>query len=314
MKYHPFYCKCGEFMGIHKPEGDIYTMCCLPCNSFFTVAFRTHPGTFHADDVFSAALLSIIFNDGQQLPIHRGVTPVADVELVFDVGNEYNPQEHKFDHHQFPQGGMREGGFRAATEPWAAFGLLWEYFGKKFNPEVHRMLDDRLVRFIDAVDNGVKMGGYSVSSAIYSFNNTEDGWRKAVDFAIQIIRNELRMIEEEIAGREIVLDAKRKGRTIILPKFTQWQEPITLREDYEGLLYVVFPSLRGGWNVQQIPPRPFASEGRKPLPEALLNSELLQEVAGEEESDSLFIHRGRFIGGASTLEGVMRIAEYAEKA
>lgn len=304
---------CGTALTFRREigAGPLMQMYCKGCAKMFFACFRTHPGTFHADDVFSTALLSILFNNGQQLSVYRGVRPYerCNLELVYDIGMEHDPENLAFDHHQFKEGEMT----RKCGTPYAAFGLLWKHFGTHFGDEVHEKVDERLVKFVDAVDNGSKVGGYSISSAIWSFNNTDRGWEKAVDIAIDVLSNEIRLVQEEIDGRGIVLSAERRGRTIVLPKFVQWQEPITLRPDYDKLLYVVFPSLRGGWNVQQVPPRPFASEGRKPLPESLFDSGLLQEVAGEGESDSLFVHRGRFIGGASTFEGVMRIAEYAEQ-
>ena len=70
----------------------------------------THGGKFHADDVFSAALLRLLRPD---IRIHRGFqVPEAFEGLVFDIG--LGP----FDHHQ-QDAPVRENGV-----PYAAFGLL----------------------------------------------------------------------------------------------------------------------------------------------------------------------------------------------
>ena len=75
----------------------------------------THAGRFHADDVFSTALLRIL---NPQIQVQRvPQLPEGFAGLAFDIGWG------EFDHHQ--QGApVRENGV-----PYAAFGLLWRRFG-----------------------------------------------------------------------------------------------------------------------------------------------------------------------------------------
>lgn len=76
----------------------------------------THGGKFHADDVFSSALLLYI---NPEIHITRGNKVPDDFEgIVFDIGRG------SFDHHQ-KDSRIRENGV-----PYAAFGLLWEVLGK----------------------------------------------------------------------------------------------------------------------------------------------------------------------------------------
>ena len=71
----------------------------------------THGGKFHADDVFSTALLQILRPDIQ---ITRGFTVPDDFDgIVYDVGGGM------FDHHSEPRETRPNG------VPYAAFGLLW---------------------------------------------------------------------------------------------------------------------------------------------------------------------------------------------
>ena len=71
----------------------------------------THGGKFHADDVFSAALL-LHFNP--KLTIQRGNRVPEEFDgIVFDIGRG------EYDHHQ-KASRIRENG-----APYAAFGLLW---------------------------------------------------------------------------------------------------------------------------------------------------------------------------------------------
>ena len=71
----------------------------------------THGGKFHADDVFSTALLQIVRPD---FTVQRGFTVPDDFDgIVYDVGLGL------FDHHQEPRETRPNG------VPYAAFGLLW---------------------------------------------------------------------------------------------------------------------------------------------------------------------------------------------
>ena len=75
----------------------------------------THSGKFHADDVFSAALLLYL---NPEITIIRGNKVPDDYKgLVFDIGRG------QYDHHQ-KDSRVRENGV-----PYAAFGLLWEALG-----------------------------------------------------------------------------------------------------------------------------------------------------------------------------------------
>ena len=71
----------------------------------------THSGKFHADDVFSAALLLYL---NPEIQIIRGnQVPEEFTGIVFDIGRG------QYDHHQ-KDSRIRENGI-----PYAAFGLLW---------------------------------------------------------------------------------------------------------------------------------------------------------------------------------------------
>ena len=75
----------------------------------------THGGKFHADDVFSAALLLYL---NPEIQISRGNQVPEDFDgIVFDIGRG------AYDHHQ-KDSRIRENGV-----PYAAFGLLWEALG-----------------------------------------------------------------------------------------------------------------------------------------------------------------------------------------
>ena len=90
----------------------------------------THSGKFHADDVFSSALLLSV---NPEITIHRGSQVPEDFKgIVFDIGRG------KYDHHQ------RDSRIRENGVPYAAFGLLWEELGAE-------ILGEELAEKFDAV-------------------------------------------------------------------------------------------------------------------------------------------------------------------
>ena len=77
----------------------------------------THAGKFHADDVFSTALLRIVRPDIQ---ITRGFEIPENFDgIVYDIGGGM------FDHHFEPRP------IRPNGVPYAAFGLLWQLLGTR---------------------------------------------------------------------------------------------------------------------------------------------------------------------------------------
>src|SRR5699024_11770348 len=106
----------------------------IPANGF------THGGKFHADDVFSTALLQIVRPD---IRITRGFTvPDGFQGIVYDVGGGM------FDHHSEPRETRPNG------VPYAAFGLLWRVLGPQpVGGHQARLLGENFVQPLDRNDN-----------------------------------------------------------------------------------------------------------------------------------------------------------------
>ena len=149
----------------------------IPANGF------THGGKFHADDVFSTALLQIVRPD---IKITRGFTVPDDFEgIVYDVGGGL------FDHHSEPRETRPNG------VPYAAFGLLWRVLGAQLVGEHQaRLMDENFIQPLDLNDNTGEQN--SLADAIGSFNPLWDSkadpdecfWR-AVPVAKTILENEI---------------------------------------------------------------------------------------------------------------------------
>lgn len=106
----------------------------------------THMGIFHADDVFCAALLKLVFGDDFQVRRVPRVTEEYPASVVvFDIGGG------KFDHH-LPVEQQRKYNNGVA---YASFGLLSEYLLQDILPEYNRFH----MEFVYPIDKWDTQGG-----------------------------------------------------------------------------------------------------------------------------------------------------------
>lgn len=264
----------------------------------------THGGKFHADDVFSSALLRII---NPNIEITRTFEVPSDFDgIVFDIG--YG----KFDHHQ--EGSeVRENGV-----PYAAFGLLWREFGASLISDscpleqavkeaIH--FDESFVQPLDEDDN--TGCGNQLASVIASFNPSWDSDEPAdqcffevVDIAIVILKKKIDGMMSVQRAKELVQAAlaDSKDHIVILPRFAPWKM-ILVPSDAE---FVVYPSQRGGYSAQVIPVDSDTKEVKCNFPAewAGKSQDELQKISGIRTLT--FCHKGRFLISADSLEDVIK--------
>src|SRR5665811_284372 len=114
----------------------------------------THNGSFHADDVFACATLSLMLekeNINFEIIRTRDPEVINSGDYVFDVGDIYDEDKNYFDHHQVGGAGQRDNSIE-----YSSFGLVWKKFGIKLcdSKKVVDIIDRKLVAPIDAADNG----------------------------------------------------------------------------------------------------------------------------------------------------------------
>lgn len=218
----------------------------------------THAGRFHADDVFSAALLKIL--NPQIHIVRRNAVPEGYQGLVFDLGVG------DFDHH-----GDRAR-FRDNGVPYASFGLLWKEYGCTLVSEKEAgTFDESFIQPLDFQDNNG--GSNLLCRAITQANpkwdeedsNSDDAYFKAVDFARFILENEIRSMHSTEHAEQIVLECLKKSENgiVVLPIGMPWKALLVP----EDTLYVVYPSQRGGYNAQAVPVSVDSQQCKKPFPE-----------------------------------------------
>ena len=283
----------------------------------------THNGTFHADDIFSTATLSILLNDNVKVVRTRDEKFFAEGDYVYDVGGIHDENTNRFDHHQ--EGGA---GKRANGVPYAAFGLVWKKYGKDVcgSQEAADIIEVKLVQPVDADDNGVdifKLNGeaslYLIQSMFYSLRPT---WKEAQDYdtpffkcveiAKNIIRREIVRATDAMEAKSIVTSAYDNSadkRAIVLNSQYPWKETI---DSYKEPLYIISPK-DGKWRAECVRKEKYSYENRKPFPEAWAGKrdQALEEVSGVKGAS--FCHNGRFLVVANSKESIMELVDKALK-
>lgn len=264
----------------------------------------THGGRFHADDVFSAALLKILRPD---IRIYRGFqVPKNFSGIVFDIGDG------PFDHHQ--KGSPR----RANGAAYASFGLLWREYGRFFLSEKEALrFDEKFIQPLDIDDN--KGTGNTLAGLIGAFNPTwdsdgdpDEAFVEAVEIAHKLLYHKLNSLAAVERGVDEVKKAleKIKGTTVELEKYVPWK-PVLVESPAE---FVIFPTIRGGFSLQCIPKDYNGKTGNKvPLPQSWCGrpTEELQEITGVP--DVTFCHASGFMCAVGSMDGARQLARLAKE-
>jgi len=288
----------------------------------------THDGSFHADEVFALAALSLL---GEPLEIVRTRDPdvLAGCDARVDVGFRADPATGDFDHHQRDGAGARPNGVR-----YASFGLVWREHGAALcggDAGVAARVDESLVQGVDANDTGQALaeaseGGIramTVSGVVGAFNPTWEEeptpeaerarFDEALAIAAAVLRREIASAGAAQRAAELVAAAVERSkaadpRLVALDRNVPWKEVVVTRAP--DAWFVVYPK-RQGWGLEAVPRELGSFDNRHDLPAewAGLDGPALAEVTGVE--DALFAHAKRFLVVARSREGIDALAEQA---
>lgn len=290
----------------------------------------THDGSFHADDVFACAILQIYLeNIGESFKIirTRDEEIINKADYVFDVGNIYDPDKNRFDHHQKGRAGARENGIM-----YAAAGLVWKHFGDKLvkHKEVLEFLDKRIFQPLDSADNGQDLVKslygdifpYSTPSIVSIFNLSwnEKGdslkqFKDLVFIAKTILKREIFQTNQNFEAQKDILDLYQKSedkKIVVLDKPYSRAEITKALVSLEEPVYFIYPKEGGNaWKIEALRKTFDSFESRKPFPEswAGLRDEDFQKVSGI--SDAMFAHDGRFYCVVESKESALELAKLA---
>lgn len=281
----------------------------------------THSGTMHADDVFATAFLDLYL--GNVKVFRTGSVNIDELSsdvLVYDVGRG------KFDHHQL-NAVRRENGIT-----YCSFGLLWKEYGRRFLErrnvsfveEVFEEIDKDFIEGIDADDNGVfpkieaDFKVKTTSNIVKLFNpsfesnqNEDEQFLKAVTLAKMILEEEIVYINGKVIAdkkvRKIIDELGSDSKYLVLDEFLPYEETMLNCSKANNILFVAFPSNRGGYAIKTIPKSLEDKTARMSFPEewAGLSNEELEKVSNIK--GLRFCHLGRFIVSCDNLKTVYNV-------
>lgn len=270
----------------------------------------THSGKFHADDVFSSALLLYL---NPEIRIIRGNKVPEDFDgIVFDIGRG------RYDHHQ-KDSRIRENGI-----PYAAFGLLWEELGAEIlGEELAQKFDESFVQPLDNNDNTGEKN--ELATLIGNFNPTwdaqggnDEAFFQAVSVAGMILENKFeRYLGNERADKRVeeILEehqkailsgekSKEEARILILPEFVPCQKRLSETD----IAFVIFPSNRGGYCIQP-QKKEYSLNYKCSFPVEWLGLENEELAAATGLPSAGFCHKGGFLMTTGTLEDAVKACE-----
>ncbi len=287
----------------------------------------THNGNYHCDDIFAVATLCLFL--GEDVPVEiirtRDEDIIKKADFVVDVGGYYDENKKVFDHHQNGGAGKRDNGV-----PYASFGLVWKEYSYELcgDEDVVEELDRKIVQFIDAEDNGVKISKnlfdnidvYSIHEFFLSFSPTWDEedvdidsiFNKCVYIAKEVLKREIKIIKDNKKAEKFVKESyenSKDKRVVVLDRYYPWKDLLT---SFSEPLLVIYPSFENSsWHVQAVPKEANIFESRLSFPQSWAGKRDSELVEATGVKDALFCHNKVFLAVAGSKEGALLLAKKA---
>lgn len=277
----------------------------------------------------------------------RDAELLKTADIVVDVGSVYDPENHRYDHHQIEFNDHFDEHHKTRL---SSAGLIYKHFGRRVLKslsdsitdehleKVYQKLYDDFIEGIDGIDNGVLLyppgvtPAYKVStdlSSRISWENplwNEDDkdsdarFEKAMKVAADTFENlSLYLIKGWLPARTIVekaiekrLEAHPSGEVIVLETACPWKdhlEDIEKEKGIEGVLkYVLFPDIKRGYRIQCVSVSNTSFQNRLSLPEPWRGKRDEELSTISGIPGCIFVHASGFIGGNESYEGALQMA------
>lgn len=277
------------------------------------LSVATHYGTFHADDVLAWAMVTTFLDADAVLTRTRDQAVLDAADIVFDVGGEFDVERARFDHHQ-----------QAYDGPLSSAGMVLDWLEQRgtVDADVAAMLRERVVEYVDAVDNGRRelVPGVPCFAVLVEMQNKgcvelpefDAAFHRAAEMARQMLAGMVEEHRARLANRRTMAagmqDAEGRGSNVILlDRWFDWKPPYyDLGGAQHATQFVVQPDLNGRtWRVVAIPPERGSFDKKQPLPIAWagLVDDQLSEITGVPGGK--FCHKNRFIMVFDSRDGAL---------
>ena len=245
------------------------------------IEVTVHGGCFHGDDVACVALLKLVHKEVKVLRKFK-VDDTETSDYVLDIGRVDKVTENQvfLDHHQGPE--LMEG-----TEiKQCAFSKLIERMIDPSDKLFKKHLYNDLVLPVSAQDNGQNYAEFGLVPSPLTFVNAmglswkddqklnDNRFNEVVDIAIVVIKNIIKNIEDKIEAIDEISAAIKKveGCVLVLDRYLPWTD--TIIEYNAGdpkIKLIIYPSNRGGFNVQVVPKKAGSFDSWLKIPEEVTN-------------------------------------------
>lgn len=238
------------------------------------VRIGTHSGSFHADETLATFFLTSLdeYKDAEVIRT-RDQDLLNELDVVYDVGGEYNHEKKRYDHHQK---GFNETFSEEYTTKLSSAGLIYKHYGKRIVAKIinwdindpktetlYQRLYKTFVECIDGNDNGIPqydtevkatyIDSTNASSRVSRLNpswngdNSEETYYKQFKKAVELMGNEFKEIlficaNQWMPARDIVLNSIKKrhevdksGSIVVLDSFCPWKEHLFIIENELGI-------------------------------------------------------------------------------
>ena len=272
----------------------------------------THNGPFHADDVLAFAMIRRFVDPEATVERTREPARLRAAEIVFDVGGSYDPAAGRFDHHQAAYGGELSS---------AGMVLAWLVAEGRVDPDLGTLLQERLVAYVDDVDNGrvaprpdvpcIARFVEAMSAGCEGLEDFDRAYLHAAELVGAwvggVVAERAEVLAADEAVRQAMAGAMAKGSNLIeFSRYIRWKPAYFAHGGQDHPTdFVLFPGHDDSWRVVCIPPEEASFAQKVPLPEAWagLTGSSLGAVTGVEGAK--FCHKNRFIAVFATRGGAL---------
>ena len=243
-----------------------------------------HGGCFHADDVACVALLKLLHKNVNVSRKFKVDIESEEADYVLDIGrvDKVSDTQVFLDHHQGPEI------INSTQVKHCAFSKLVEHMMDPDDAMFNKYFMNTLVLPIAAQDNGQNGSDFGLFPSPLSFVNSmclswKDDQRlgdkrffEVVDMAMVIIENIIKNAKDKVEAVTEVLEAanNEENGIVVLDRYLPWTDTVIEYNNGEPKIkLVIYPSNRGGYNIQVVPKKGGSFESWLSIPEEVTNFE-----------------------------------------